>query len=323
MADAAPARPRVTVAIVSWNTRELLSRCLASLRQDVDARRAGVWVVDNGSDDGSAEAVRNGAPWAHLLQPGRNLGFGAAVNLVAAQSDSEWLACANADVALTSGALERLLLRAQERSDIGCVAPRLVLPDGRTQQSVHPFPTVPFALAFQFGLHRLNPSLGARFCLEGFWDPQVGRDVPWAIGAFLLLRRAAFDSVGGFDERQWLYAEDLDLGWRLHDRGWATRYEPHAIVQHEAGAATGAAFGARQTFVWQRATYAVIRRRNGIVAAWIIGLLNVLGSTVRMVVIAPVAPGSHRFRAALAVQRMWLRAHLEGLRGLLPGRTPC
>src|SRR5947209_5834147 len=100
MADAAPARPRVTVAIVSWNTRELLSRCLASLRQDVDARRAGVWVVDNGSDDGSAEAVRNGAPWAHLLQPGRNLGFGAAVNLVAAQSDSEWLACANADVAL-------------------------------------------------------------------------------------------------------------------------------------------------------------------------------------------------------------------------------
>ena len=159
----------------------------------------------------------------------------------------------------------------------GALAPRLLRPDGTTEHSVHPFPGLRFTAAFALGLTK---PYGDRLCLEGAWDPERARRVPWAIGAFLLLRREAFDAAGGFDERQWLFAEDLDLGWRLRRAGWATRYEPAARVEHAGSAATGA-FGDERTERWQRATYAWILRRRGIAVTRLTALLNVLGALAR------------------------------------------
>ena len=253
----------ITVAVVSYDTRALLERCLASL----DGSGADVWVVDNGSTDGSADVV---AP-DRLVVPERNVGYGAAVNLVAARTSSPWLVAANADVEVSPGALESLVAAADART--GAVAPRLVLPDGSTQHSVLPFPSLAFTAGFALGLrHDLVP---------GHWDPTVARVVPWAVGAFLLLRRSAFDAVGGFDERHWLFAEDLDLGWRLRQAGWVTRYEPSAVVRHHESAATGAAFGAARTERTQAETYAWLRRVRGPVVAWVIAALNVFGAAVR------------------------------------------
>src|ERR1019366_47153 len=101
-------------------------------------------------------------------------------------------------------------------------------------------------------------------------------------GAFLLLRRTAFDAVGGFDHRQWMYAEDLDLGWRLSAAGWITRYEPRARVLHASGAATSAAFGSDRVPRFMRATYAVIVRRRGVARTWITAAINVLGAVARI-----------------------------------------
>ncbi|TML25781.1 MAG: glycosyltransferase, partial [Actinobacteria bacterium] len=211
----------VAVAVVSWNTRELLARCLESLAGEADAGRAEVWVVDNASDDGSAELVAERFGWVRLERAGVNLGFGAAVNRVAAGTDTPWLAMANADVRVRAGALERLLAAGAADSGAGALAPRLLLPDGSAQHSVFPFPSVPFALGLNLGALRLAPALADRLALPGSWDSERARRVPWAIGAFLLVRRPAWDAAGGFDESQWLYAEDLDLGWRLRRAGWA------------------------------------------------------------------------------------------------------
>ncbi len=304
-----------TIAVVSWNTRELLVQCLRSLAPEVDAGRADVFVVDNGSSDGTPGAVREVAPWARLLEPGTNLGFGRAVNLVARESDSQWLACANADVALDPGALEALLAAGRD-SRVGCVAPRLLLPDGSVQHSVYPFPTIPFAVAFNLGLYRLSRGLSDRLCLEGYWDSGRSRAVPWAIGAFLLLRRQAFDAVGGFDERRFMYAEDLDLGWRLHDAGWQTRYEPRATARHRAGASTAVAFGDGRVARFTRATYAVLLLRRGRTRASATAALNVFGATLRLAWMAPLAVVLRRWRAPVARTRMWLRAHVQGLRSL-------
>ena len=93
--------PPVTVAIVSWNTRTLLAQCLESLHEDARALRAEVWVVDNDSSDGSAALVRYHFPWVKLIASSNNMGFGAAVNAVAARTGTRWLAPANADVRLT------------------------------------------------------------------------------------------------------------------------------------------------------------------------------------------------------------------------------
>src|ERR671925_1995732 len=100
--------PMVTVAVVSWNTRDLLDRCLRSLEPEVARGMAEVWVVDNASMDGSAEMVRDRFDWVRLVASEENLGFGRAVNVVARRTATEWLAPANADVALRPGALEAL-----------------------------------------------------------------------------------------------------------------------------------------------------------------------------------------------------------------------
>jgi N-acetylglucosaminyl-diphospho-decaprenol L-rhamnosyltransferase len=313
MGAAAQHRPRVTVAVVSFNTRELLIRCLRSLAGEVEPGGAEVWVVDNGSDDGSPQAARDHAPWARLLQPENNLGFGRAVNLVARHTRSEWLACANADVALEPGALTALLDAGADQR-VGCVAPRLVLPDGSTQSSLHSLPTIPFTLALNLGLYRLGAGIADRLLIPGRYDLERPRDAPWAVGAFLLVRRSAFDDVGGFDERQWMYAEDLDLGWRLRQAGWRTRYEPRARVLHASAAATEPAFGPDRVPRFMRATYAVIVRRRGIGLAWVTATINVLGAAVRVAWMRPLAKVAPRLRASMAENRMWLKAHFQGLR---------
>lgn len=312
MAEAAP-HPPVTVAVVSWNTRELLLRCLRSLREEARAGRAEVWVVDNGSGDGSPAAARAEAPWAKVVEPGENLGFGPAVNLVASRTRSPWLLAANADVALEPGALETML-QAGADPRVGAVAPRLLLRGGETQHSVYPLPTVTFTLLFNLGVYRLSRRTADRLCLEGWWDPARPRAVPWAIAACLLLRRSAYDAVGGFEDRQWLYAEDLDLGWRLHDHGWITRYEPSARVRHESGAATAVAFGDARTERFMAATYDVLLRRRGRARTIITAALNIAGAGSRMAWMAPLASRSPRWAGAHDANRRWFSAHLRGAR---------
>ena len=271
---------RVAVAVVSWNTRDELGRCLRSLEADARTGLASVHVVDNGSTDGSPELVREEFPWAELIEPGENLGYGAAVNLVAAQTATPWVAASNADVELSPGAL-RLMLGAGAAEHVGTVAPRLILPDGTTQHSVYHFATFPLMLAFNAGLHRVVPRLGDRLLVEGRWDPSRRRTVPWAVGAFLLLRREAFDAVGGFDSAQWMYAEDVDLAWRLGRAGWVTLYEPGARVRHASGAAARQAFGEHPYERWMEASYDWIERRRGRTRMRAVALVNLLGALAR------------------------------------------
>lgn len=307
--------PAVAVAVVSWNTRELLAACLRSLHPEANAGRAEVWVVDNASSDGSPALVRDEFPWATLVASQDNLGFGAAVNLVARRTRAPWVAPANADVELEPGALERLLATAREHPEAAVVAPRLVLQSGATQHSVHPFPTLPLAIVFNLGLHRLSRRLGDRLMLEGYWDEDRARAVDWAIGAFMLVRRDAFDAVGGFDEAHWMYAEDLDLGWRLRRAGWVTRYEPRARVRHAAGAAAGQAFGHEMVARWMAASYGWMVRRRGIARTWAVAAVNTAGAAALTVLAAGLAKvWPRRYLHRRAEHLRWLRAHRNGLR---------
>jgi GT2 family glycosyltransferase len=270
-----PSAAQVAVAVVSWNTRELLRDCLESLRGEPLAE---VWVVDNASTDGSAAMVRDEFPQVQLLALESNVGFGPAVNLVAARTTTPFVAPANADVALRPGALTALLAAARRSPRAGVLAPRLVLPSGETQHSVYAFPTLPFTLAFNLGLAQ---RFGDRLCLEGHWDPERERDVDWALGAFLIVRREAWNAIGGFDEQQWMYAEDLDLGWRISRAGYTTRYVPGARVLHHASAATTQAWGDERTLRWLRSTYAWLLRRRGPARTRATALVNVVGAYAR------------------------------------------
>lgn len=271
----------VAVAVVSWNTRELLDGCLRSLRPEHDCGRASVWVVDNGSSDGSPDLVRDEHPWATLLERPDNPGFGAAVNDVAARRPSDWVVAANADIALTPGALQTLLDTAAGHPRCGILAPRLQTPDGTAQHSIHPFPGIRTAVAIDLGLARLVPGAARHLALERCSEPQPERDVDWAHGAFLLIRRAAWEAIGGFDPSMWLYAEDLDLCWRARRAGWTTRYVPAAVVTHHVSASTAQAWGTSRDERSQRAAYAWMRRHLGVRRTSLIAAIGTAGGAAR------------------------------------------
>jgi N-acetylglucosaminyl-diphospho-decaprenol L-rhamnosyltransferase len=305
----------VTVAVVSWNTRELLADCLTSLVEDADAGLAEVWVLDNASSDGSAELVRERFPWVKLIASPDNLGFGNGVNEIAARTSTPWVAPSNADIRVHPGALRALLDEGERHPEAGAIAPRLVLPDGSTQHSVFPFPTVPLTLAYLSGATQRSQRLARHWWIERGFEPERGGQVPWAVGAFLLVRRAAWLEVGGFDHDQWMYAEDLDLGWRLTRAGWAARYVPGAHVDHAESAATEAAWGDERHLRWHASTYAWMLRRRGPAITRIVAAMNVGGFLLRAALQEPLAligSGGARERRDRALGAA--RAHSIGLR---------
>jgi GT2 family glycosyltransferase len=221
---------------------------------------------------------------------------------------------ANADIRLRPAALRELLGAAGRDPQAGALAPRLILPDGSTQHSVFPFPSLRVALAVSLGLAQALRGLGDRLLLAGAWDESRERRVPWAVAAFLLVRRDAWDAVGGFDEQHWMYAEDLDLGWRLERAGFPTRYVPAAEVEHEHGAATDKAWGDERAIRWQRNSYAWMLRRRGWLLTRTIALIELAGAAARYAAMSPLAwvrPDPWRRRRRR--WRWWMRMHRTGL----------
>lgn len=309
----------VVVAVVSWNTRELLRDCLTALAPQVASGRAEVWVVDNASADGSAAMVASEFPAVRLIASESNLGFGAAVNAVATATAgghaSSWIAPANADTALRPGALDALLEAGRADPEAAIVAPRVILPDASVQHSVHPFPGLATTVAVNLGLGGLSRRLADALTLDGRWDRGRPRRIDWAHGAFLLIRRRAFEQVGGFDPEQFLYAEDLDIAWRLRRAGWYARYEPRAVVDHVHSAAIDQLYGADRDHRAQASAYAWMRRRRGAALTLTCALLNTLGAGTRAALATAAAVSADAPDAGLRAWRLrrQTRAHLNGL----------
>jgi GT2 family glycosyltransferase len=295
--------PAVAVAVVSWNTGELLRRCLLSLESDRGAGLAEVWVFDNASGDGSAEMVRREFPDVALIASERNVGFGPAVNAVAARTATPWIACANADVAPRPGALAKLFEASSSDPRAAALAPRLEGPGGRREESARRFPTVT-RTALQLA------------CLSRPLDPTTETEVDWAHGAFLLLRREAFYAAGGFDDAQPLFQEDLDLCWRLRRRGGSVLYVPAAVFDHVGGAAVSQAHPGDRLERETVALYRWMARRRGAVVTRAYALVSFAGLAVRLPLFAVLAqmPGrGDRWREKLRRARVQITLHRRAL----------
>ena len=193
-------------------------------------------VIDNASRDGSAEYIARVAadvPDFRLVRNDRNMGFAAAVNRAFAEAGQDDVLLLNADVEVSDPAAVIELLEALRASPrIGVLAPRLVNPDGSTQSSARAFPSV-LGMAGHASAARWLP-LARRAATRYLQLPSLAGPSPvdWAIGAALLVRREAFDAVGGFDDRFFLYLEDTDFCLRCAVAGWETWYEPRVVFQH-------------------------------------------------------------------------------------------
>lgn len=228
----------VSVVIVSFNTRDLLRECLATL--GADAAETGVSletiVADNASRDGSADMVEAEYPSAKVLRSNVNLGFAGANNRAFAVARGRYVALLNSDAFLRPGALALAVARMDEDPSVGLAGGRLVGRDGSWQPSARMFPSLTNELLTLSGLSARYPHSRFFGRADRTWaDPLEDAEVDWVPGAFGILRREALERVGAFDERFFLYYEEVDLCRRLHAAGYHVRYWPEIVVVHVGG----------------------------------------------------------------------------------------
>ncbi|MGI8806258.1 MAG: glycosyltransferase family 2 protein [Acidimicrobiales bacterium] len=223
----------VSAVVVSYNSATYLPDCLRSLRSEgVDD----VVVVDNASSDGSARVASDADPEVSVVETGANLGFGSGANRGVAAASGDYVLILNPDTVVEPGTVKALSEALDRDSGLAVVGPRLENLDGSLYPSVRRFPdlTVAFGHAFLGLIWPANPFTRRYRMLD--WDHgQAAADVDWVGGACFLVRRAAFDVVGGFDEAYFMYVEDVDLCWRLGQAGWRIGYEPGGRVVHALG----------------------------------------------------------------------------------------
>lgn len=227
--------PELAAVIVNYNAGPELRDALQSIANDMAGRSWEAVVVDNASSDGSSELVAAFAPHARVVRNTANVGFGRAINQGAAASSAAFILVMNPDCQLESGALATMRAELDARQQCAIVGPRVLDPDGSEQGSARGDPDMLTGLFGRTGpLRHLLPSsaVSRRNVLSGGRESAT---VDWVSGACMLVRRSAFDDVGGFDARYFLYWEDADLCRRLRARGHEIRYVPAATAVHHVG----------------------------------------------------------------------------------------
>ncbi len=227
----------ISIVIVSYNGREHLRRCLASLLAHPPAAEREVIVVDNDSADGSADMVASDFPGVRLLRMRRNLGFAAGANRGIKEATGEAIVLLNPDSEIETDPFAPLLAYLREHDDVGIVAPRLLNPDGSLQLSCRRFPTFSVALFNRYSLlTRLFPhNRYSRQYLLNDWQHDSVSEVDWVSGACLMVRRSLLERIGLLDEGYFMYIEDVDLCQRLHRAGAKIVYYPAVSVVHHIG----------------------------------------------------------------------------------------
>jgi len=229
----------LTVVTVTYSPGPHLHRFLASLSHATE-RPVTVVMADNGSTDGTPEAALKDFPNTRLLRTGANLGYGGAINRAVSElgSETDFFVVANPDVQWGPSSIDLLLEAAGRWPRAGTLGPLIREPDGSVYPSARHLPSV-----IRGGMHAVvgpfwpgNPwSTAYR---QERQEPSE-RPVGWLSGSCLLVRKAAFDEVDGFDDRYFMYMEDVDLGDRLGKAGWQNIYVPDAEILHDKGHSTG------------------------------------------------------------------------------------
>lgn len=235
----------ISVVVVNWNAGPQLKNCIDSISQFSGEYVDKILVVDNGSVDGS-EALVEGMPKVTLIRARENLGFGRACNVGAECARSDYLLFLNPDAALFEGTLRKVVnfMQAPENQMVGICGAQLIDESGEVSRSCARFPSVTGFLAHAVGLDRIFPGLGNSMAE---WDHSADRQVDQVIGAFFFVRRRLFEQLRGFDERFFVYFEEVDFSYRALLAGWQSFYLADAQAFH-AGGGTSDQVKARRLF---------------------------------------------------------------------------
>ena len=309
--------PKTSVIIVSFNTREILRACLARLfevTRDLDIEAI---VVDNHSRDASADMVARDFPAVKLIRSDVNLGFAAANNLGFKVASGEYILLLNPDARLEPGALHKALAHIIADPKIGMGGGRLIDKTGQQQPSARLYPSLLNEVLVLSGLAARFPKSRFFGRFDRTWDDtNLPAPVDWVPGAFALIRSSALATVGSFDERFFLYYEEVDLCLRLRQAGWSIWYWPDVVIRHWGGESSKtvehvefSSSGSQLTLWRMRSALLYYRKHHGAAVTSLVALLEggwhqLRGLRARLA----GNPGKHResSRVVTLMRRAWL-----------------
>ncbi|MFA7286616.1 MAG: glycosyltransferase family 2 protein [Patescibacteria group bacterium] len=222
------------IVIVSWNVQAALKECLQSIKKY--SSEIAVVVVDNASTDGTVEMLKCDFPDVHCIFNTSNVGFARACNQGAKRGVGELILFLNPDAILCSGSIEALESFFAEQPYVGIVGPKIINDDGTIQPSVRRFPALPAYLWELLKLERVLPSSFVRRNQYSAFRYDTLRAVDQVMGAALAIRRALFEKMNGFDERFFIWFEEVDLCYRAKALGWLIFFVPQALIIHQRAA---------------------------------------------------------------------------------------
>jgi hypothetical protein len=229
----------ISIVIVSWNTKAMLLNCLHSIFEANGRCVLQVIVVDNGSSDGSPEAVQNQFPDVDLIQAKENLGFAKANNIGIKLANGRHICLINSDVVVSSGCLDHMSAYMDAHNSVGMVAPKILNSDLTLQLSCREFPSLWNSFCRALALDSMFPNL--QFfsgSLMQFWPHDKSRSVDVVSGCFWMLRKEAVADVGPLEEQFFMYSEDVDYCKRYWKKGWEIVYLPEVDSIHHGGASS-------------------------------------------------------------------------------------
>lgn len=310
----------LSIVIVNWNSADYVHRCLQSIRHNSPAFSYEIVVVDSGSFDRCGEMLNREFPEVRFVQSQSNVGFASANNLGAGLARGRFLLFLNPDTEVVGDALDKLVKALEQRADAGLAGARLLNSDGSLQTScIQSFPTILNQVLDSEWLHRIFPH-------SGLWGmaPLRGKTlspspVEVVSGACLMVKCSLFEKLLGFDQRFFMYSEDLDLCYRARQAGRACLYVPDAIVVHHGGGSSGSARSMFSVVMMRESVCRLLKFHRGSFVAFgyraalgcsaMVRLLLILGGmAVRSIAGGSVDPTS--FRKWVAILRWSLGLEL-------------
>jgi len=238
----------IFIIVVSYNTRDRLLDCLASIFETTRGISLEVWVVDNNSTDGTVEAIREQYPAANMITNKENLGFAAANNQAFRRMNGKYAVLLNSDTVLTNGAVKELYDFMEATPEAGMACGQLLNQDRSKQNSIASFPTFLTLLCNETILRILMPD---KFpSKRGEYVSPLKIDS--CVGACLMVRKEAMDGIGPFDERYFFFFEETDWAYRMKLAGWEIYFVPTAKIFHAQGKTVGSGLNSRIMFYRSR-----------------------------------------------------------------------
>lgn len=298
----------LSIVIVSWNTRDILRDCLVTVMDGIGELRVQVIVVDNASDDGSAEMVETDFPEVELVRSPTNTGFAGGNNIGFRRCRGRQVLLLNSDTLVLGDVLERSVTWLDDHPDVGAMGCRVLNPDRTVQSTCFRYPSLLNLLLLTLGLSRFDGWLG-RYQYVG-WQRDAEREVEVLTGCFVIVRREVLEQVGELDDRFFFCGEETDWCLRVRRAGWRLVFAPTGEIVH-LGNASGRRFEHRRDVLLSAGLVGLHAKHGGVIRRILADRMLLIFNMSRAVVwsLSSLLGRSHRARDRAAhfrgVVRSW------------------